>query len=160
MCPSIKECMRPFAQALCVYPIGLIVIPDESVPQRGTRMRNPAQARNERSTGASHASPWQRGDPRGHTSIVCVVPQQFLIHGYLRLSHYLHWKKMRLTMAMEGGHAGRFQSLAKAQRPLRLCQELMIWVKYQLRFIAQRTLRLRQESLIWLKYQLRFVFIK
>ena len=43
--------MHPSAQAWMCHLIGLFVASEESVPQRGTRMRSPVQARNERSAG-------------------------------------------------------------------------------------------------------------
>ncbi len=45
-----------------------------SVPQRGTRIGSPAQARNERSAGLMIIAYRHRGDPRGHTSTVCAAP--------------------------------------------------------------------------------------
>ena len=64
--------MHPSAQAWMCHLIGLFVASEESVPQRGTRMSSPVQARDERSAGDGEIIVYGlRSDPRGHTSILC-----------------------------------------------------------------------------------------
>ena len=68
------------ARKVCSDDIGerTFFVVDGSVPQRGTRMGNPAQARNERSTGLYVVHLWQRSAPKGHTSILCAIIKRYL----------------------------------------------------------------------------------
>ena len=73
--------MHPSAQAWMCHPIGLFVVPEESVPQRGTRMSSPVQARVDRSAGMEKSSYMDCEVTRG-------VTRAFYAHQYMTIQRW------------------------------------------------------------------------
>ena len=91
------------ARKVCSDDIGerTFFVVDGSVPQRGTRMGSPAQARNERSTGFLCRTPLATKCPERAHEHSMRNNKTLFIHGLLHLSHYSeifsHWDFLFLT---------------------------------------------------------------